>query len=73
MGKKTEAKTYRSEIAASIHKTMSAAQEAGVIDKQTMREFDDACLKPVEPIPPEQIAACTSAVSRNLAGRRFGC
>ena len=55
MGKKTEAKTYRSEIAASIHETMSAAHEAGIIDKQTMREFDDACLTPVELMPPEQI------------------
>lgn len=55
MGTKTDIKTYRSEIAASVHETMGAAFEAGVIDKQTMREFDTLCLTPIEPMPPERI------------------
>lgn len=38
------AKKYRSEVFASIHKTMEALHEIGAIDQQTMREFDDACL-----------------------------
>ncbi|WP_425338431.1 helix-turn-helix domain-containing protein [Thiorhodococcus minor] len=36
---------------------MEALQEVGAIDKQTMREFDDACLTPVEPLSPEAIRA----------------
>jgi putative transcriptional regulator len=42
---------------ASIHETMEALQEVGAIDKQTMREFDEACLTPVEPLSPEAIRA----------------
>ena len=51
------ARQYRSEAMASIHETMEALQEVGAIDKQTMREFDDACLTPVEPLSPEGIRA----------------
>jgi len=51
------AKQYRSDAMASIHETMEALQEVGAIDKQTMREFDDACLTPVEPLSPGAIRA----------------
>ena len=51
------AKQYRSDAMASIHETMEALHEVGVIDKQTMREFDDACLTPVESLSPEAIRA----------------
>ncbi|EGV28215.1 DNA-binding transcriptional regulator [Thiorhodococcus mannitoliphagus] len=51
------ARQYRSDAMASIHETMEALQEVGAIDKQTMREFDDACLTPVEPLSPEAIRA----------------
>jgi len=51
------AKEYRSDALASIHETMEALHEVGAIDKQTMREFDDACLTPVEPLSPEAIRA----------------
>jgi putative transcriptional regulator len=36
---------------------MEALHGVGAIDKQTMREFDDACLTPVEPLSPEAIRA----------------
>jgi putative transcriptional regulator len=36
---------------------MEALHEVGAIDKQTMREFDDACLTPVEPLSPDAIRA----------------
>jgi putative transcriptional regulator len=49
------AKKYRSEAFAAIHETMEALHEAGAIDKQTMREFDDACLTPVRMLSPEEI------------------
>jgi putative transcriptional regulator len=50
-------KKYRSEAYAAIHETMQALQEVGAIDKQTMREFDESCLTPVLPMPPERIRA----------------
>ena len=49
------AKKYRSDALASIHETMEALHELGEVDKQTMREFDDACLTPVEDLTPEEI------------------
>jgi len=50
-------KTYRSEIAAAVHETVEGMHEAGVVDKQTMRDFDVSCLAPAEPLPPEEIKA----------------
>lgn len=50
-------KKYRSEALASIHETMEALHEAGAVDKRTMREFDEACLAPIQPMPPERIRA----------------
>ena len=51
------AKQYRSDAMASIHETMEALHEVGAIGKQTMREFDDVCLTPIEPLSPEAIRA----------------
>lgn len=48
-------KKYRSEAFAAIHETMEALHDVGAINKQTMREFDETCLSPVEDISPEQI------------------
>ena len=48
-------KGYRSDAFAAIHETMEALHEIGAVDKQTMREFDDACLTPVEVLSGEQI------------------
>ncbi len=50
-------KRYRSEAFAAIHETMEALHEVGAINKQTMREFDDACLTPVHAPTPEEIKA----------------
>jgi putative transcriptional regulator len=36
---------------------MEALQEVGAIDKQTMREFDDACLTPIHVLAPQEIRA----------------
>ena len=49
------AKKYRSDAFAAIHETMEGLHEVGVIDKQTMREFDEACLTPVHVLAPEEI------------------
>lgn len=50
-------KKYRSEAFAAIHETMEALHEVGAVDKQTMREFDEACLTPVRPLEPVEIRA----------------
>ncbi len=50
-------KKYRSEAFSAIHETMEALYEVGAVDKQTMREFDAACLTPVTPLSPEEIRA----------------
>ncbi len=50
-------KQYRSSVMASIHETAEGLHAAGVMDKQTMRKFDDACLTPVRPLTPQEIRA----------------
>lgn len=50
-------KQYRSDVMASIHETAEGLHGAGLIDKQTMRQFDEACLTPVQPLAPEEIRA----------------
>jgi putative transcriptional regulator len=48
-------KKYRSDAFAAIHETMEALHGVGAINKQTMREFDEACLTPVHTLSPEEI------------------
>jgi putative transcriptional regulator len=47
----------RSDALAAIHETMEALHEVGAVDRQTMREFDETCLTPIEVMLPEQIKA----------------
>ena len=54
-------KTYKSELMAAVHETASSLHEAGVMDKQTMRYFDEACLTKVTPMTPAQIRALREA------------
>lgn len=51
------AKHYRSEALAAVHETMEALHDISAVNKQTMREFDDACLTPVHVLAPEEIKA----------------
>ena len=77
------AKKYKSEAFAAIHETMEALHEVGAVDKQTMREFDEACLTPVRLLQPTEIRAirerehlsqpvfaCYLNVSKNLVSDR---
>jgi putative transcriptional regulator len=50
-------KNYRNSMMASIHETAEDLYEAGLMEKQTMREFDQLCLTPVKPLTPEEIRA----------------
>lgn len=38
------AKSYRSDIAGSVHQMMSDAHDAGVVSRETLRRFDEVCL-----------------------------
>jgi putative transcriptional regulator len=42
---------------ASIHETAEGLHTAGVMDKRTLREFDELCLTPIQPLAPEEIRA----------------
>lgn len=48
-------KQYRSRMMAAIHETAENLHESGLLDKQTMRKFDEHCLTPIEPLCSEQI------------------
>jgi putative transcriptional regulator len=54
-------KTYRSEALAAVHEMMEGLHDAGSIDKQTMREFDEACLTPARMLAPEEIRSIREA------------
>lgn len=47
---------YRSKIAAAVHESMHDLYEIGLMDAETMRDFDRSCLTCVEPLAPEEIA-----------------
>lgn len=51
------AKQYKSDVMASIHETAEGLHAAGVMDKHTMRKFDEACLTPVRPLTAAEIKA----------------
>lgn len=56
MTTKTKTK-YRSEIAQAMHETVRGMYRLGIVDKQTMREFDVRCLTSVENLTPTDIVA----------------
>ncbi len=50
-------KRYRSEALASIHETAEGLHGVGLMDKQTMRRFDERCLTPVKQLTADEIRA----------------
>lgn len=44
-------------ILESMRRTAADLEDAGLIDKATMRAFDALCLTPIEPMTPEDIRA----------------
>jgi putative transcriptional regulator len=48
-------KKYKSDALAAIHETVEALHEVGAISKKTLREFDEACLAPVQVMLPHEI------------------
>ena len=48
-------KLYRSDIAASVHESDEGLYEVGLMDKRTMREFDELCLTKIRPLTADEI------------------
>ena len=67
-------KTYKTKIFAAIHETAEGLRKAGVVDKKTMREFDESCLMPVAKLAPKQIRAIreSSMFSQSVFARYLG-
>jgi len=51
------ARSYTSKVLASLHEAVSDSHDAGLVDRKTMREFDETCLTPVEQFSGDEIAA----------------
>ncbi len=51
----SKAKTYPSKVMGAIHETASGLHKTGIMDKQTMREFDELCLTPILPLSADDI------------------
>lgn len=50
-------KTYRNDILAAVHETAEDLHDAGIMEKRTLRHFDEMCLTPVEPMDAAAIRA----------------
>jgi putative transcriptional regulator len=50
-------KKYRSDALGALHETVEGLHNAGLLDKQTMRDFDASCLTGVKQLSAKQIAA----------------
>jgi putative transcriptional regulator len=50
-------KKFKNDIKAAIHEIASGLHSAGMIDKQTVRRFDNSCLTPIHEFSADQIRA----------------
>jgi putative transcriptional regulator len=62
---------YKNDLYESVHQSMAGLYKAGVIDKTTMREFDEACLTLTAPLSPKDIQKLrkTNKVSQPVFAR----
>jgi putative transcriptional regulator len=51
----SKSKQYKSEAFAALHESMESLHRAEIIDKKTMRNFDEACLETIEDVEPQSI------------------
>ena len=51
------ASKYKSDISRSVHRSVAGLHSIGVVDQETMREFDRICLTKTENLKPAQIRA----------------
>ena len=66
-----KSRLFRSEIAVAMHGMVEGFERAGLVSKQTMRQFDETCLLPPPVIAPEAIRATREkeAVSQAVFAR----
>jgi putative transcriptional regulator len=50
-------KSYKSDALAAVYETASDLHDAGLMDKRTLREYDELCLTPVPDLSPDEIKA----------------
>jgi putative transcriptional regulator len=67
-------KKYKSDVFAAIHATAIGMYDAGVIDRKTMREFDDSCLTPIHAFTAQEIRQLREReeVSQTVFARYLG-
>jgi putative transcriptional regulator len=53
----TRPKKFRSRLSEAIHETAADLYRAGLLNKETMREFDASCLTAVKQLSPKEIVA----------------
>ena len=53
----SKAKVYKSDIKAAIYEIANGLHNVGMIDRQTMRRFDESCLTPAHEFSAEEIRA----------------
>lgn len=70
----TRKRIYKSDVHAAIHETAEGMLGAGLIDKRTMREFDEASLTPMHEFNPREIRALREReeVSQTVFARYLG-
>jgi putative transcriptional regulator len=49
------AKQHRSKALAAVHEVASGLHDAGIMDRRSMKAFDEVCLTPIEPLSAAQI------------------
>ena len=67
-------KKYRSDVLRSVHRTMSDLHKSGLVDKETMREFDRGCITKTVPLDADEIRAIreTAGVSQSVFAEHIG-
>ncbi len=60
-------KVYRSDALQSAHLAMQGLHKVGAVDKATMRQFDAACLTPVDDMRPDRIKGIREAAQMSQA------
>lgn len=59
--------TYKSDVLEAVHEAAADLHEIGLVDKKTMRRFDESCLTTIEKLTPQEIRLSEKA---NTPARR---
>ena len=53
----SKSRVYRNDVKAAIHEIATGLHDVGMVDKQTMRRFDESCLTPIHEFSADEIRA----------------